>query len=110
MVLPPLDSLNEADKDALIRALLARVEELWARLAAVEAENAALRRENAELRAKLNLPEKTPDNSSTPPSRGQKPSASAMAREKHDTAIHPHGIFFHSVRPADFEVVSPMMV
>jgi transposase len=73
---PPLDSLNEPNKDALIQALLARVEELCARVAALETENAALRRENAELRAKLNLPKKTPGNSSTPPSRGQKPSAS----------------------------------
>ena len=78
----PLDSLNEADKDALIRALFARVEEFCARVAALEAENAALQRENAELRAKLNLPKKTPDNSSTPPSRGQKPSASGAAKNE----------------------------
>ena len=76
MVPPPLDCLNEAEKDALIQALLARVEELCARLAAMEAENAALRARVSELEAKLNLPKKTPDNSSTPPSRGQKPSAS----------------------------------
>lgn len=91
MVPPPLDSLNEADKDALIRALLARVEELCARVATLEAENAALRRENAELRAKLDLPKKTPDNSSTPPSRGQKPSASTDdAKSKSDKRRKPH--------------------
>jgi len=56
MVPPPLDCLNEAEKDALIQALLARVEELCARLAAMEAENAALRARVSELEAKLNLP------------------------------------------------------
>ena len=50
--LPPLDSLSHAEKDALILALLARVEELCARV--------------AELEAKLGLPPKTPDNSPTP--------------------------------------------
>ncbi len=64
MVPPPLDCLNEAEKDALIQALLARVEELCARLAAMEAENAALRARVSELEAKLNLPKKTPDNGS----------------------------------------------
>ncbi len=59
--LPPLDSLSHAEKDALILALLARIEVLCARV--------------AELEAKLGLPPKTPDNSSTPPSKGQKPSA-----------------------------------
>ena len=82
MVPPPLDCLNEAEKDALIQALLARVEELCARLAAMEAENAALRARVSELEAKLNLPKKTPDNSSTPPSRGQKPSASGGAKDE----------------------------
>jgi transposase len=84
--MPPRDSLPAADKDALIQTLLARVETLCARQAALETENAALRRENAALRAKLDLPKKTPDNSSTPPSKGQKPSVSgedqAKANEK----------------------------
>lgn len=57
---PPADML---DKDALIAALLARIDALVARV--------------AELEAKLGLPPKTPDNSSTPPSRGQKPSGEA---------------------------------
>ena len=45
-----------------------RLNDLTARLEVLEAENAALRKENLELRAKLKLPPKTPDNSSTPPS------------------------------------------
>ncbi len=67
--LPPLSDLSRlshAEKDTLIRALwtrvnegLARVEELTARVAALE--------------AKLGEAPKTPDNSSTPPSRGHKP-------------------------------------
>lgn len=88
--MPPLDSLDETDKDTLIRALIARVDELCARQAALEAENAALRRENAELRAKLNLPKKTPENSSTPPSKAQKPSASAEEQAKADKQRKSH--------------------
>jgi hypothetical protein len=66
-VTPPFDSsaLSSAEKDALIARLLARIDELSKRLAAVEAENAALR-------DKLNLPPKTPDNSSTAPSQGRR--------------------------------------
>jgi hypothetical protein len=45
------------------------------RLAAVEAENAALRE-------KLNLPPKTPDNSSTPPSQGRKASSEPTRKPK----------------------------
>jgi hypothetical protein len=72
--LPPLDSLSHAEKDALILALLARVEVLCARV--------------AELEAKLGLPPKTPDNSSTPPSKGQK--ASAPAAGKSEGKRKPH--------------------
>jgi transposase len=53
-------ALSSAENDALIATLLARIDELSNRLAALESENAALR-------AKLDLPPKTPDNSSTPP-------------------------------------------
>ena len=38
--------------------------------------------ENAELRAKLNLPPKKPDNSSTPPSRGHKGSEGEQRKPK----------------------------
>src|SRR5258708_20305489 len=48
----------------------------------LEAENAGLGKENAELRVKLDLPPKTPDNSSTPPSQGHKASGAADAKPK----------------------------
>ena len=57
--LPNLDHLSHAEKDGLIRAL-------WQRLEAAE-------RRIAELEARLAEPGKTPDNSSLPPSKGQKP-------------------------------------
>jgi len=69
---PPPDL---ADKDALITALLARIEALMAT-------NARLTARVAELEAKLGLPPKTPDNSSVPPSKGQKPSAPSTPKDK----------------------------
>src|SRR5271165_3847138 len=57
---PNLSNLSHAQKDALIASLMAQVAALTARL--------------AELEAKLGLPPKTPDNSSVPPSKGQKKS------------------------------------
>jgi transposase len=57
--LPDLSDLGHAEKDALIRALFQRLE--------------AAERRIAELEAKLGEPPKTPDNSSLPPSNGQKP-------------------------------------
>ena len=57
--LPDLDHLSHAEKDALIRALFQRLE--------------AAERRIAELEARLAEPGKTPDNSSLPPSKGQKP-------------------------------------
>ena len=76
---PPPDptSLSPAEKDALIAALLARIDALTQELAALRAENAALR-------AKLGEPPKTPGNSSTPPSQGHKaggtPGSSAKSK------------------------------
>jgi transposase len=57
--LPDLSQLTHGEKDALIRALWAQVQALTARV--------------AELEARLGTPPKTPDNSSLPPSKGQKP-------------------------------------
>jgi transposase len=65
---PNFSLLNAKEKDALILQLLARLE--------------ALERENAGLREKLNLPPKTPDNSSTAPSRGHKASGASGAKPK----------------------------
>ncbi|MFL5289558.1 MAG: IS66 family transposase [Rhodopila sp.] len=57
--LPDLSLLSHAEKDALIHTLRAQVQALTAQV--------------AELEAKLDLPPKTADNSSLPPSRGKKP-------------------------------------
>jgi transposase len=57
--LPDLRTLSHEQKDALILSLWAQVQAMAARV--------------AELEAKLGVPPKTPDNSSLPPSRGQKP-------------------------------------
>ena len=83
------EALDSLDKEALIRLVLTQaetiaalnrqVEMLTARLSRLEADNGALRAENAALREKLKLPAKTPDNSSTPPSQGRKPSADPAA-------------------------------
>jgi transposase len=56
---PTPKRLTEADKDALLLAQAALIAQLMARI--------------AELEAKLNEPPKTPDNSSVPPSKGEKP-------------------------------------
>ncbi len=57
--LPNLDHLSHAQKDELIRSLWAQVQALTLRV--------------AELEARLGGPPKTPNNSSLPPSKGQKP-------------------------------------
>ena len=68
--------LDPSDKDALIAALLARVEELCARV--------------AELEGKLGLPPKTPDNSSTPPSQGRKVSGETTKKPKGKPHVGAH--------------------
>ena len=57
-----LAELSHADKDALILSLIERLDVAMARIAELEKRLAACER-----------PPKTPDNSSLPPSRGQKP-------------------------------------
>ena len=64
--LPTLDHLSHPEKDALIRLLWAQVQSLTARVAALE--------------AKLAEPSKTPENSSLPPSKGQKPNRPEKAK------------------------------
>jgi len=84
-------ALDSLDKETLIRLILTQAEAIERLGKEVE----ALRAENAELRARLNLPPKTPDNSSTPPSKGQKPSAvtdqgkSEKKRKSHPGAHRP---------------------
>src|SRR5258708_10359042 len=79
-----------------VEALVAETRELTGRVHRLEAENlalreensalrsenAALRQDNAKLREKLDLPPKTPDNSSTPPSKGQKASEAEGRKPK----------------------------
>jgi transposase len=65
---PDLSNLSHAQKDALIASLMAQVAALTARL--------------AELEAKLGLPPRTPDNSSLPPSKGQKKSEPSTPKAK----------------------------
>jgi transposase len=72
---PDLKSLDSAGKDALILALIERINSLIA-------ENAELKERVARLEAKFGRPPKTPDNSSLPPSQGQKASGEAASRPK----------------------------
>jgi transposase len=71
MTLPP----DLVDKDAIIAGLMARIE-------ALTATNALLVARIAELEAKLDQPPKTPNNSSLPPSRGQKASEASQPKAK----------------------------
>jgi transposase len=64
--LPNLDHLSHAEKDALIRLLWAQVQSLTARVAVLE--------------ARLAEPSKTPENSSLPPSKRQKPNRPEKAK------------------------------
>src|SRR5271167_2432422 len=90
---PPPDTV---DKDAMIAALLARIETLTAA-------NARLVARIAELEAKLDQPPKTPNNSSVPPSKGQKASESSKPKPKSKPhagshrALHPHPTRRHPV-------------
>jgi transposase len=69
------DALDSLDKEALIRLVLAQAETIAALTGRVERLTARV----AELEAKLGLPPKTPDNSSTPPSQGKKSSGDQAA-------------------------------
>ncbi|MBM3624737.1 MAG: IS66 family transposase [Alphaproteobacteria bacterium] len=77
------EALDSLDKETLIRLVLAQAETI----AALTKQCETLLARVAELEAKLGLPPKTPDNSSTPPSKGQKASAAAAAKPK--TKAHP---------------------
>ena len=67
-----LDSLDADSLKPLVQQLLMRIDDLLA-------QNKALLARIAELEAKLGQPPKTPDNSSLPPSRGQKANAEPPA-------------------------------
>ena len=63
------ESLGQLDKSELIALVLAQAEQIRI----LTEQNAALLARVAALEARLNIPPKTPDNSSLPPSKGQKP-------------------------------------
>jgi transposase len=79
---PELSQLSLEQKNALIVALLARIDALVAEMERLKAENAALLARVSELEAKLKEPPKGPDNSSTPPSRGQKGNRPAKVKRE----------------------------
>ncbi len=66
MQLPDLSHLTHQEKDTLILAL-------WTQVQALTVQVQTLVARAAELEAKLDGPPKTPDNSSLPPSKSQKP-------------------------------------
>jgi len=75
MQLPDLSRLTHDEKDALIRAL-------WAQVQALTTQVQTLVAQVAELETKLNVPPKTPDNSSLPPSQGKKPHRAAKVARR----------------------------
>jgi transposase len=77
-----LDSLDAESLKPLLHQLLARIDDLLA-------ENKKLLARVAELEAKLGQPPKTPDNSSLPPSRGQKANAEPPPAGKSPRKGHP---------------------
>src|SRR5476649_2622113 len=64
------DAVESLDKETLVRLVFSQAETIAALTRQLEMLTARV----AELEAKLGLPPKTPDNSSTPPSHGHKPS------------------------------------
>jgi transposase len=78
MAAETIDSINDDLKPIVLRivaqnaSLMQRLDELLAQHQAALAQNKALLARIAELEDKLGTPPKTPDNSSLPPSRGQK--------------------------------------
>lgn len=80
--LPDLSLLSHAEKDALIRALWEALQASERRNAELTARLSAAERRIAELEARLNEPPKRPDNSSLPPSRGQKSNRPPKARAR----------------------------
>src|SRR5262249_14628423 len=88
--MPPdkIDSLAD-DVKALVLELLQQNSGLMARIDELVAQNKALLARIAELEAKQGKPPKTPDNSSLPPSRGQKGNAVEPAKGKKSRKGHP---------------------
>ena len=88
--MPPekIDSLAD-DVKPLVLELLRQISELTVRVNELLAQNKALLARIAELEAKHGKPPKTPDNSSLPPSRGQKGNVAEPTRVKKARKGHP---------------------
>jgi len=79
------DTLLRLSNDDLIALVLAQADVIAAQTAQIETQRVqaqALVKRIEELEAKLGLPPKTPDNSSMPPSQGQKPNRAERRRAK----------------------------
>ena len=85
------EALESLDREGLIRLVLGQAEAMALLAKQVEALTARV----AELEAKLGLAPKTPDNSSLPPSKGQKPSASVPGKPRRN----PHPGAHRSLHP-----------
>src|SRR5271154_2386242 len=83
-----IDSLAD-DVKPLVLELLEQISGLTARVEELLAQNEALLARIADLEAKHGKPPKTPDNSSLPPSRGQKGSVAEATRVKKARKGHP---------------------
>src|SRR5450755_1738291 len=88
MPLEKIDSLAD-DVKPLVLELLRQNSELTVRVNELLAQNKALLARIAELEAKHGKPPKTPDNSSLPPSRGQKGNVAEPTRMKKARKGHP---------------------
>jgi transposase len=77
-----LAALDSAAKDQLVIAQAETIAPLRKQVEALTGQVEVLTKRVAELEAQLNKPPKTPDNSSVPPSKGQKPSAPSAPKAK----------------------------
>ena len=89
-----LTTLSPSEKDALIAVLLERDRVMQEQLVALTVRVAALEAENKALRDKLDVPPKTPRNSSKPPS-----SAPGTSHRRSGTATPAQRIGSMTVRP-----------
>jgi len=95
------ETLDSLDMEMLIRLILSQaeaIERLTREVEALRDDNAQLRAESAALRAKLDLPPKTPENSSTPPSQGHK-AAGEESKTSEGKRRKPHARAHRTLHP-----------